>query len=108
MLSNYYPKDIQSCFCNKRTFSQRKFSLASFFYSRNIYQIDKGDYNKFLRENVANTYKRSTANQVKKINRQSKKTTEKFNIKDRVEKIQWTEAYIMAKNAKEGFPNFSD
>ena len=34
---------------------------------RNIYQIDKGDYNKFLRENVTKTYKRSTANQVKKI-----------------------------------------
>ena len=34
---------------------------------RNIYQIDKGDYNKFLRDNVTKTYKRSTANQVKKI-----------------------------------------
>ena len=41
--------------------------------SRNIYQIDKNDYNKFLRANVTKTYKRSTANQVKKINRQSKK-----------------------------------
>ena len=40
--------------------------------SRNIYQINKSDYNKFLRENVTKTYERFTANQMKKINRHSK------------------------------------
>ena len=73
--------------------------------SRNIYQIDKNDYNKFLRENVTKTYKRSTANQVKKINRQSKKIAEKLNIDDRVEKLQETEAYVTVKDHKDGFPN---
>ena len=73
--------------------------------SRNIYQIDKSDYNKFLRQNVTKRYKGSTANQVKNINRQSKKIAEKLNIDDRVAKLQETEAYITVKDDKDGFPN---
>ena len=35
---------------------------------QNIYEPVKGGYNQFLRENVTKTYKRSTVNQLRKIN----------------------------------------
>ena len=34
--------------------------------SRNIYTTQKDDYSKYVRDNVTKTYKRSTANRVKK------------------------------------------
>ena len=40
--------------------------------SRNIYIMQKDDYNKYVRDNANKTYKRSTANRVKNINYKSK------------------------------------
>ena len=51
-----------------------------------------------MRGNLAALYRGSTANQVKKINRQLKKIAEKWNVDDRVEKLQETEACITVKD----------
>ena len=48
--------------------------------------MQKDDYNKYVRDNVTKTYKRSTANRVKDINYKSKLLAEKLAIDDRIEK----------------------
>ena len=67
--------------------------------------MQKDDYNKYVRDNVTKTYKRSTPNRVKNINYKSKLLAEKLAIDDRIEKIEETEAYITVKDHKEGFPH---
>ena len=37
--------------------------------SRNIYQLDKDDYKKCLRENITRTYKRSTKKSLNAVNK---------------------------------------
>ena len=54
--------------------------------SRNVYIIQKDDYNKYVRDSVTKTFKRSTANRVKNINYKSKLLVEKLAIDDRIEK----------------------
>ena len=45
--------------------------------------MQKDDYNKYVRDNLAKTYKRSTVNRVKNINYNSKLLAEKLAIDDR-------------------------
>ena len=46
--------------------------------------MQKDDYNKYVRENLAKTCKRSIANRVKNINYNSKLLAEKLAIDDRI------------------------
>ena len=46
--------------------------------------MQKDDYNKYVRDNLAKTYKRSTVNRVKNINYNSKLLAEKLAIDDRI------------------------
>ena len=73
--------------------------------SRNIYQFDKNDYKKYLRENITNIYKKSTKKRLNAVNKQAKKVAEKLKIDDRIGKIQETEAYITIKDRKKDFSN---
>ena len=73
--------------------------------SRNIFIIQKDDYNKYVRDYVTQTHKCSTANRVKNINYKAKLLAEKLAIDDRIEKIEETEAYITVKDHKDGFPH---
>ena len=73
--------------------------------SRNIFIIQKDDYNKYVRDYVTQTYKCSTANRVKNINYKAKLLAEKLAIDDRIEKMEETEAYITVKDHKDGFPH---
>ena len=73
--------------------------------SRNIYKLEKDDYEKLLTENITKTYKKSSRKKVYTINRNAKKLAEDLLIGDRVEKIYENEAYITIKDHKEDFPN---
>ena len=73
--------------------------------SRNIFIIQKDDYNKYVRDYVTQTYKCSTANRVKNINYKAKLLAEKLAIDDRIEKMEETEAYITVKDHKDSFPH---
>ena len=73
--------------------------------SRNLCQLDKNDYKKYLRENITKTYTKSTKKRLNAVNKQAKKNVEKLNIDDRIEKIQETEAYTTIKDHKKGLPN---
>ena len=48
--------------------------------------MQKNDYNKYVRENVTKTHKRSITKRVKNINYKSKVLAEKLAIDDRVKK----------------------
>ena len=54
--------------------------------SRNIYIMQKDDYNKYIKDNVTKTCKRSTADRLKNINYKLKLLAEKLAIDDRIEK----------------------
>lgn len=73
--------------------------------SRNIYKLDKDQYDKLLSENVTKTYKKCHKNKSTKINQETKKIAKELHIDDRMEKMQESEAYITIKDHKEGFPN---
>ena len=73
--------------------------------SRNIYQLDKDDYKKYLRENITRTYKKLANKRLNPVNKQAKKIAEKLNVDDRIEKIQKSEACITVKDHKTVFPN---
>ena len=66
--------------------------------------MQKDDYNKYVRDNVTKTYKRSTANRVKNINDKSKLLAEKLAIDDRIEKMEEAEGYTTAKDHNKVFP----
>ena len=73
--------------------------------SRNIYIMQKDDYNKYIKDNVTKTCKRSTADRLKNINYKIKLLAEKLAIGDRIEKMKATEAYTTVKDHKESFPH---
>ena len=73
--------------------------------SRNIYEVEQGEYKKLLKENITKNYKKSNLTKLHNINKSAKKITEKLPVSDRIEKMQETEAYITIKDHKESFPN---
>ena len=73
--------------------------------SRNIYKMDKNEYNKLLLENVTKTYKKSDFTKVDQINDECKRIVSNLKIADRTEKLQESEAYSTVKDHKDGFPN---
>ena len=67
--------------------------------------MSKKDFQKHLCNNITNTYKTFNRNRVNDINLDVKKIAQKLEIDDRVEKMQETEAFLTAKDHKEGFPH---
>ena len=70
--------------------------------STNIYKFSKDQYKKHLCDNVTKTYKNLIVNN---INYEAKTLCEKFNIDDRLQQLQETEAFITVKDHKKGFPH---
>ena len=70
--------------------------------THNLYKMEKGDYNKYLTENITKTYKKSDMNKVNKLNFEVKKIANKLSICDRVDRLQNDEAYI-TKDHKKNF-----
>ena len=60
--------------------------------TRNLYKIEKQDYNNFLSENVMKTYKKSNRNKVNKLNLDAKKIADKLSINDRIDRLQKNDA----------------
>ena len=58
---------------------------------RNLYKMEKEDYNKFLSENITKTYRKSNRNKVNKLNLDAKKIADKLSISDRVDRLQKNE-----------------
>ena len=67
-------------------------------------KMNKHAYNKYLTDNINKTYKK-TKNKVNRINSEAKTIAEKLELDDRIQQLQETEAFILVKDLKEGFPN---
>ena len=73
--------------------------------SLNIYKMEKDEYKKLLFENVTKTYKKTTEEKLKTINKGAKTIAQKLELDDRVEKMQKNQCYIIVKDHKEDFPH---
>lgn len=73
--------------------------------SRNIYKMEKDQYQKLLTENVTKTYKKSSIQKLNNINGIAKQIAQKLTLEDRIEVMQEDEAYITIKDHKDEFPN---
>ena len=71
--------------------------------STNLYKMEKTDYESHLVNNITSTYKKSSQDQVDRINRGALECAKKLDLEDRMEKLQTTEAYITVKDHKEDF-----
>ena len=79
--------------------------LVSADKSRNLYKVEKDQYQKHFKENITKTYKKSTNKKIEKINYTAKQITEKLSTANRVPMLEETEAYITIKDHKSEFPN---
>ena len=50
--------------------------------TRNLYKMEKDDYNKYLTENITRKYKKSKMNKINKLNLEAKKIADKLSISD--------------------------
>ena len=66
--------------------------LVSADKSRNLYKVEKDQYQKLFRENITKTYKKSTNKKIEKINYTAKQITEKLSTANRVPMLEETEA----------------
>ena len=73
--------------------------------SRNIYKMNKEDYEKLMHENITKTYKKTNESKIKTINKSAKKIANRQDLEDRIEKFQENESYITIKDHKDDFPH---
>lgn len=60
--------------------------------TRNLYKIEKKDYNEFLSENITKTYRKSNRNKINKLNLDAKKIPNELSISDRTDRLKKNEA----------------
>ena len=60
--------------------------------ARNLYKIEKKDYNEFLSENITKTYRKSNRNKINKLNLDAKKIPNELSISDRTDRLKKNEA----------------
>ena len=73
--------------------------------SRNIYQMETGDYIKLLHDNIRRTCQKSDERKINNINKDAKKIALVLDLEDRIEKMQGSESYITIKDQKKHFPH---
>ena len=73
--------------------------------SKNIYKIRPDEYQNLLLNKISNSYRLDYNNTLSKINEDTAKFANKFNISDRIGKMAKKSAYILFKDHK---PNFLD
>ena len=72
--------------------------------SRNTYEMNKEEYEKYLLENVTKIYKITPKSKINTINIEAKNIDAKLGTEDRVERLSEGNAYITVKDHKEEFP----
>ena len=73
--------------------------------SRNIYKINKKDYEMLMHENITKTYKKINESRIKGINKSAKRILNRLDLENRIEKLQENESYITIKDHKDDFPH---
>ena len=72
--------------------------------TRNVYEVEPVTYDKLLKENITQKYKKDIDNSLPAINKEAYEIASNLNIAERVEQIAKCEAFITLKDHK---PNFS-
>jgi len=74
--------------------------------TRNMYEMNKSDYDKLLMENITKTYnKKSNINKYNAINREAKTIATKLKLQDRATQLAKKTAFITLKDHQENFEN---
>ena len=73
--------------------------------TNNYYKLDKGEYDKLLKDNVTAKYKQISNTDVTKINLKAKQISEQLHLADRIDSLAAKPAFITIKDHKEHFPN---
>ena len=68
--------------------------------SRNVYELEKPEYKKLLRENIAKSYRKSDEQSVSNVNQELNDITAKLEIGDRIESTARRLASISLKDHK--------
>ena len=73
--------------------------------SRNVYELDKTQYEKLLRENITKSYRKTDERSADSVNQELNDIATKVDIGDRIESTARQEAFISLKDHKENFQN---
>ena len=73
--------------------------------SRNVYELEKPEYEKLLRENITKSYRKSDEQSVSNVNQELNDITAKLEIGDRIESTARRLASISLKDHKENSQN---
>ena len=73
--------------------------------TRNVYEMDKGQYKKLFRENITKTYRKADDKTEENIGHEVKYISTKLEMSDRVEKMAQRQAFISLKDHNENFQN---
>ena len=69
--------------------------------TRNLYEMDKGQYEKLLRENITKTYRKADDKTEENISHELNNITNKLEVSDRVEKMAQRQAFTSLKDLKD-------
>ena len=73
--------------------------------SRNVYELDKTQYEKLLRENITKSYRKADEQSVNSVNQELNDIATKLDIGDRIKSTARQQAFISLKDHKENFQN---
>ena len=73
--------------------------------SRNVYELEKEQHEKLLRENITKSYKKTDEQAMDTINQELQSITKNLNISDRIETMAKNQAFITLKDHKDNFSN---
>ena len=92
LVENVTFKQVRSAFQDKlrrdvKSINSSKKVLVFADKTRNLYEMDKGQYEKMLRENITKTYRKADDKTEENINHELKHIADKLEVSDRVEKM---------------------
>lgn len=110
LVENIMFKQVRNVFQDKlrrdvKSINSSKKVLVFADKTRNLYEMDKGQYEKLLRENVTKMYRNADDKTEENISHELKNITNKLEVSDRVEKMVQRQAFISLKDHKENFQN---
>ena len=73
--------------------------------SPNLYELDKDQYRRMLRNSITSSYKKSQTDNKAAIDREAKEVAATMNLSDRIDCIAEKDAFITLKDHKENFQN---
>ena len=110
MIENLRFKKVRNSFQDKLKRDVKKINssdkvLVFADKSRNVYELEKPEYEKLLRENITKSYRKSDEQSISNVNQELNDITAKLEIGDRIESTARRQAFISLKDHKENFQN---